>query len=474
MHKLYEDALFYFKEISKIPRPSGHEEKIAAYLVDFAKQHQLSYTTDDTHNVWITKPATSGMEMHAPVLLQGHTDMVCECAPGVVHDFLKEPLDLEEQDGWLFAKGTTLGADDGTAVALMLALLASDHCKHPPLECLFTTCEETGMDGAQGFDYSQVRAKRLINLDSEAEDEITVGCAGSTRLQFVRDVTPMPFSQKALSVNLFGLTGGHSGVEIANGHANAITLLADALLSLYQTQPFQLAEMICDGKDNAIARNCTAVLSVTDLDAAKAHLQAWSQQIRCTLEPYDATFKFHLDRAKKPDMMFSFQDTGKLLRFLSLLPNGVIATVPEMPQMVQTSSNVGILHCDNTGFEIGCLLRSAEKAGMEMLLRKMETLAKLCDFSVQYGAAHPAWTYHKNGNLAEQYQSARKRICGKDTKICIIHAGLECGIIQQALGDLDAISVGPNILDIHTPSERLSLSSFATLCNTVELLLAEL
>ena len=262
----------YFEEISAIPRESYHEEKIADYLVNFAKERNLEWYRDDTNNVFIKAPATAGMENKAPVLLQGHTDMVCEKNSGVEHDFSKDPLKLYLDGDLLRARGTTLGADDGCAVAMMLTLLDGELAAHPPIECLFTAAEETGMDGAKNFDYSLISARRMINLDIDSLGNIFCGCAGGVRSDLTLAYTGVDFAGDALSVKLTGLVGGHSGSDINKGRANANKLMGRLLASLLSKTDARLVSVNGGSKENAIPRECEAIVAVSDAELAMEQL----------------------------------------------------------------------------------------------------------------------------------------------------------------------------------------------------------
>lgn len=467
-----EPLFAFFEDICAIPHGSSNEEKIADYICDFAKQRGLEYYRDSIHNVLIKKEGSAGFENAPPVLLQGHTDMVCEKNSDTIHDFEAEGLKLKVDSGWLYAEGTTLGADDGTAVAAMLAVLDDKNAVHPPLECLFTVQEETGMTGAFEFDYSKIKAKTMINLDSESLDVATVSCAGGvkTQIKYVCDMYKL--QNKPLKVSIKGLAGGHSGADIALERGNANKLMGRLLASLYNETPINLVSVCGGNKANAIPRECEAVISVLDYEETKEKLLDMAKTIQNELPSEDSEFKIRIEKAKNcGENMFSYKDTSRILSAICLLPDGVITKSRDIAGLVESSSNLGVITTQGNAVELTAMPRSSVESRLDDIMLKMELLAKNTGAEIFHHDRYPGWRYAKQSRIRDIYKSTFKELCGHEAKTAAEHAGLECGIIGNKLGGVDAVSIGPCILEIHTPNERLDLKSFA---DFYELLLAML
>ncbi len=458
----YEPAALFehFENISAIPRGSGNEAGIAAYLCDFAKNHGLESHTDALHNVLIKKPATPGREARPPVVLQGHTDMVCEKNAGVEHDFLRDGLRLRVDDGWLSAEGTTLGGDDGAAVAIMLALLEDDSFPHPALECVFTTQEETGMDGALGFDWSLVRGRTLINLDSEALDVATVSCAGGATGEIRFSCAPQPYGGQALRVFVSGLAGGHSGTDIRHGRANSVITLCRMLSEAAQKTPLRICSLNGGCKSNAIPRECEAVIAVEDPAAAETALRESADRISKELTAADAAFRAEISPATA-ETAFSASDTRRLLAFAALVPNGVQSRSPAAPELVESSSSLGVVRTQGDAVTFTVMPRSSVDSRLDSIIMKINILAQTLGADCAFRERHPGWAYAANSPIRERYLETYREYFGTEARAEAIHAGLECGVISQKLGGIDAVSIGPEMRDIHTPDERMNLRSFA-------------
>ncbi len=474
IHGYEPDALFgYFEAISAIPRGSGNEQGIADYLVRFAEEHGLFCLRDELNNVFIRKPATPGYEDKPTVMLQGHTDMVCEQNEGTGHNFETEGLELYVEKGWLKARGTTLGGDDGVAVAIMMAVLADRSLPHPEVECLFTTGEETGLYGATGFDYSVVKAQKLINLDSEEEGVATVSCAGGIGLdfRFKPDRLPLAKIAKPLSVTVSGLAGGHSGADIHLERGNADILLTRMLAALYREHPFNLITVSGGTRGNAIPREAGAVLMTAEPEAATAFLADYAETVKAWLPKEDKRFRVKVGKAKGSfETMLSFADTNRLLTLTALMPNGVMGRMPDCPELVQTSNNLGVIRDEG---EDGILLiyhgRSSLDSKMDVLAHTAERLAALLELKLNINGRYSGWPMRSDSPLAKDFMAVAGAVLG-DTcqpRICAIHAGLECGIICAAVEGLDAISIGPALKGIHAPGEALELGSMARLYRIV-------
>lgn len=470
IHGYQPESLFrYFEEISAIPRGSGNEKGIADYLVAFAEDRGLFVLRDKLHNVFIRKAATEGYEAKPAVMLQGHTDMVCEQNEGTGHDFERDGLDLYVENGWLKARGTTLGGDDGAAVAIMLAVLDDDTLCHPTLECLFTTGEETGLYGATGFDYSVVQAKRLINLDSEEEGVATVSCAGGIGLDFrlKAERYPIPTIARPLSIELSGLVGGHSGADIHLERGNADILLCRMLSVLYEEHPFHLVTVGGGTRGNAIPREARAVIFTDRPDEAATFLKDYASVVKEWLPREDQGFRVKVGKAKGDfASMLSFADTRRLLDLTGWMPNGVLAKMRDIPDMVETSNNLGVIRDEG---EAGILLiyhgRSSLDSKMDILALTAKRAAKALGVELDINGRYSGWPMRSDSALASDFLAVAKDIFGERTtpRLAAIHAGLECGILCAAVPGMEAISIGPELKGIHAPGEAMELSSFARL-----------
>lgn len=471
-----EKLFNYFEDISAVPRGSGNERGIADFIEKFAKDRGLFCIRDSLNNVFIRKPATPGYEAQPGIMLQGHTDMVCEKNAGTEHDFLADGLELYIENGWLKAHGTTLGGDDGCAVAAMLYALDSDTLCHPELECLFTTGEETGLYGATGFDYSVVRSKKLINLDSEAEGIATVSCAGGIGLDFsfVPDRIPTPTFCRPLSVEISGLSGGHSGEDIIREKGNAIILLMRTLSALYEIHPFSIVTLSGGGRGNAIPREASAVIFTDEPDNAAEFIKNYSKTLREWLPACDSGMRVRVGKAKgEHGKMLTLADSSRIFNLTSFIPNGVISRIPEKLTMVETSNNLGILSDDGEKILFVYHGRSSLDSKMDVLALTAKRAAKALGFELDINGRYSGWPMKTDSSLAEEFVAAAKTVLGDNAepRTAAIHAGLECGIICGAVPGLDAISIGPVLKDIHSPGERLDLGSFARMWEIVKIML---
>ncbi len=470
----YPEKLFnYFEEISAIPRGSGNEKGIADYIEAFAKKRGLFCVRDELNNVFIRKNATEGYDNETPIMLQGHTDMVCEQNEGTGHDFDNDGLDLYIENGWLKAKGTTLGGDDGVAVAIMLCILDNNSLCHPVIECLFTTGEETGLYGATGFDYSVVTSQKLINLDSEEEGVATISCAGGIDIGFTikTDRVPIPNFARPLMIELSGLTGGHSGAEIHLQRGNANILMSKILNILYEKHPFTLVTVSGGTRGNAIPREAKAVIFTDEPEEAEETLKSLIPTVKSWLPKEDKRFKLKVGKARgEYKDMLTFADTVKYLTLTTLMPDGVIAMMNGMSNMVETSNNLGVVK-DNRedGIAFTYHGRSSSDSKTDNLEITAKRLAKALDIDLNLNGRYSGWPMKDGSKLAEQYCKAVKTVCGENAnpRLAAIHAGLECGIICSHVEGMDAISIGPELKGIHAPGEALELSSMERLYSIV-------
>lgn len=469
-----ESLFHYFEKISAIPRGSYHEEKIADFLVEFAKERGLECYRDRQNNVLIKAPASADRQGAAPLMLQGHTDMVCEKNGDVEHDFLTDPLKLIAEGNELHADGTTLGADDGIAVAMMLALLDGEIASHPAYECLFTTAEEVGLDGAKAFDYGRISARRMINLDNEELDVVTVGCAGGVRTDLTRAYREEPFAGEAVRVKVGGLFGGHSGADINSGRANANRLMGRLLAGLLREGDARIVSICGGSKDNAIPRECEAVLAVEDGEKAQLLLTDLAEAIAGELSPDDREFSVTVEDADPDTGMMSREDTGRLALILADTPAGVLAMSRQVPGLVEYSRNLAVVRAGEGSAQVTFSDRSSRESQLDASERELELLGRTLGYEVSHRGRYPGWDCAERSDLRGAYLNAYRQVTGEDAQVTIIHAGLECGIIYSALPDMDVISVGPTMRDIHSPKETLNLESTETFWQILKTLIEKM
>ncbi|MBQ7152363.1 MAG: aminoacyl-histidine dipeptidase [Clostridia bacterium] len=456
------DYLTCFKDLCAIPHPSYGTKAVSDYCMRFAKERGLEAVQDGANNVVIRKPASKGYEDHPVLILQAHLDMVCEKTADSETDPATQPLALCEEGDYLFAKGTTLGGDDGIGVAYCLSVLSDDSLPHPPLEVLLTTDEEVGMLGADALDPALITGRRLINLDSEKEGELLVGCAGGAHVIMRLPVVLERKTGILYKIDIGGLLGGHSGTEIDKGHANAAHLLAEALSFLRERHDVSILTLGGGMKDNAIPRLAHAELVIgthTHLTALEKDLSKLESKFRAKY-PADAGVTVSGKAGKAPDTYdcFSGPMADRLLDLLCGLPNGVMK-MSSLPGLVQTSLNLGILEHSGQDVTMMISVRSSVTKECEELVASLRTHAEKASASFQTGGRYPAWEFNPASPLAAVMAAQYKALYGKDCSIATIHAGLECGLFSEKWPGLDAVSCGPDLLDIHTPGEKLSLSS---------------
>ncbi len=458
----------YFEEISAIPRASGNEAGMADYLMDFAATHGLEATRDAVHNVFIRRPGSVGRENEPALLLQAHTDMVAEKHSHVVHDFAKDPIRLIQEGSILHADGTTLGADDGFGVAVILGLLAEKDLSTPPLECLFTVSEETGMIGAGNFDYGRITARRMLNLDSAEEDTVIIGCCGGLRSELTLPVTEAPADGDAIRIQLAGLCGGHSGEDIHRGRRNAHILMGEILQSLLDCRDFRLSYISGGDKDNAIPRECEAVIVTPHSELLLAELSRLEASIKTRVTAVEDG-GITLSHAVEPaTVTLTAKDTAAVLRILSLR-NGVLYMRTEPPIMPETSRNLARIRTEQGKISIGFSSRSNKPAHIEESQTELDNVAEALGGSVYHHSAYPGWVSPADSELVLCWQKAYREATGKETSPTLIHAGLECGLISAKLEGLSAISVGCNVKDLHTPAESMELDSLVRIWQTAVL-----
>lgn len=453
-------VFYYFEELCKIPHGSGNTKQISDYLVSFAKEHGLEYVQDEMNNVVIYKPATEGYEDAPAVILQGHMDMVCEKRPDVDHDFTKDPLNISVKDGYVTANGTTLGGDDGIAVAYGLALLESTELAHPALEVLITVDEEIGLLGAEGFDCSALKGKRLINLDSEAEGSLWISCAGGLSGISTIPVQRVEAEGQKAAVKITGLMGGHSGAEIDKKRANANVLMGRFLYTLQKEAAYEIISLAGGQKDNAITREADAELLVEDVNAVKACAEKVQKGFREEYAGTDEGITIEItDLGASSARALHPTSREKVLFFLMEVPFGIQKMSGSIDGLVETSTNIGIVKLGEDEFLGSSSVRSSVEAAGAALSDKICYLTEFLggDYTVQ--GAYPAWEYRKDSPLRDQMVEVYEEMYGEKPNVVAIHAGLECGLFYKKIEGLDCVSLGPNMKDIHTSEEVLDIAS---------------
>ena len=448
----------YFEEMCAIPHGSRNNTAMSNWLVKFAADRGLEHYQDEAENVIIIKPATAGYETAEPVIIQGHMDMVCEKAPDCAKDMAVEGLDLAIDGDWVYAKGTTLGGDDGIAVAMGLALLDSDDVAHPRLEVVITTDEELGMDGAVALDASVLRGRRMLNIDSEEEGVFTVSCAGGCGSKVILPVKRETFAGTAMTVEVGGLTGGHSGVEIHKGRANADTVLGRVLYAAAQQTALRLISVEGGLKDNAIPSAAKAVVVVENAAAFRQVCARMAEILRAEYAVTDAGIT--LTAAEGGDGVAMDEDsTNRVLCLLTCAPNGVQVMSADIEGLVQTSLNLGVLYTKEDHIYASFCIRSSVDSEKVMMQERVACLARQLGGSCTVSGDYPGWAYRQNSPLRDLMTAVYVEQYGAQPRIEAIHAGLECGLFAGKIADLDCVSIGPNLKEIHTPRERLSIAS---------------
>mgnify|MGYP003250882827 FL=1 len=455
-----QGVFHYFAEICKVPRPSKKEEKIIAYLQAFGKKHNLETLTDEVGNVLIKKPATPGMENRKTIVLQSHVDMVCEKNNDVQHDFLNDPIETEIDGEWLKAKGTTLGADNGIGVATELAILTDNTIAHGPLECLFTIDEETGLTGAFALKEGFMNGDILLNLDSEDEGELFIGCAGGidTVAQFAYQEVDVPAGYFCCKVQVKGLKGGHSGGDIHLGRGNANKILNRFLSQTLKKYDMYLCEIDGGNLRNAIAREAHAVIALPEADkhAVRADLNIFAAEVQAEYNVTDPDLQLLMEseapRAKAID-----KDTTKhLLQAIYAVPHGVYAMSQDIPGLVETSTNMASVKMKPGNIiRIETSQRSSTASSKRDMNTMVRTVFEMAGAEVSSGEGYPGWKPNPHSEILEIATASYKRLFGVDAKVKAIHAGLECGLFLDKYPTLDMISFGPTLQGVHSPDERM-------------------
>ncbi len=449
-----EKALRFFEEFSKIPRGSGNTKAIADYLVKFAKDRGLEVIRDSSDNVIIRKAATSGYEDHPGVIIQGHTDIVALKTPNCTLDMEKKGLELYRDGDFLRANGTTLGADDGVAMAYALAILDSSEVSHPELEAVFTSDEEVGLLGATALDTTTLRGRMLINIDSDEEGIFTAGCAGGGRIDINLPLKTKTHIGQIYTMQIAGLRGGHSGVEIGKNRVNAIKAIVEILSKLDRVR---IAKIVAGSADNAIPSE-SMVTFITK--SSIFEISSAVNEVKKTMPETEDEVRFKVDMKLSSAKMLSLEDSADILSLINEMPNGVTRMSEDIEGLVETSLNMGIIKMTDKTLDLTISVRSAKGEEKKKLIAKVKEVAESHGASVSVRGEYPAWEYRKDSHLRDVMCRVYREMYSKNATVVTIHAGLECGIFSDKIEGLDCISMGPDNFDIHTPEERLSLSSF--------------
>lgn len=452
----------YFEKLCAVPHGSGNTKQISDLCVDFAKELGLAYRQDEANNLIIWKAGTAGYESAAPVILQGHMDMVCAKTRDCPKNMDKEGLDIATDGEWIWAEKTSLGGDNGAAVAMILGLLSDEELPHPPLEAVFTVDEETGMGGAFALDCSDLKGRQLLNLDSEEEGVFTVSCAGGARLDcFIPAVQEPLAGETGYAVSISGLQGGHSGMDINRGRASANQLLGRVLYTAAERiGGLRVSELRGGQFDNVICSQSWGSVAVPGDRAAdfEAFIQGINSELRTEYAGCDQGVSVTCGPAEA-ETALSVEDTRRLLRTLLILPQGVQAMSADFPGLVQTSLNLGVLRMEDDGLHAVISVRSCIASQKEALCRQVQAILETGGGRLRPRSAYPGWEYCRQSAVRDRLLAAYRKTSGREGRLEATHGGLECGIFIEKLPGLDVVSLGPDIRDVHSPRERLSVSS---------------
>ncbi|GAB4169018.1 MAG: aminoacyl-histidine dipeptidase [Calditrichia bacterium] len=460
----------YFYEISQIPRCSRNEEKVREYVLNFAKEHGLEYKLDSVGNVAIKKPATPGMENKPGVVIQGHLDMVCEKNAGTEHDFSKDPIKLKVEGEWLTADGTTLGADNGIAIAMALAAMADENLQHGPLEALFTIDEETGLTGATELASDMVDGRILLNIDSEELGALYIGCAGGKDTEGFLPIewTGTPSGYKAVQLAVTGLKGGHSGLNIHEGRGNAIRLATRVLYNANKSLDFHVYHAEGGSKHNAIPREAFVKLVVkeSDLGALKELAATFENIFKGEISDIEPDLKVSVEEIdENPAQVFSKNTQTKMIQMLYALPHGVMEMSRAVPGLVETSTNLAVLTTQEKQISVLTSQRSSVMSARDDIADRVTAIFEAVGAEAHQGGGYPAWTPNPDSPLLKLCKDVYKKLSGKEPEVKAIHAGLECGIIGDKFEGMDMISFGPDIQGAHSPDEKVKIKDVEIIWN---------
>ncbi len=453
------NVFHFFEQLAAIPHGSTNTKAISDWCVEFAKERGLEHYQDDKNNVIIIKAATPGYENAAPVIVQGHLDMVCEKAPDCTKDMTTEGLDLAVDGDVIYAKGTTLGGDDGVAISMALAVLDATDIPHPRFEAVFTTDEEIGMLGAVDIDVSPLKARRMLNIDSEDEGVFTVSCAGGNMTRCDLPIYREAFAGSALTVRVSGLIGGHSGVEINKGRANSSMLMGRILGALDGKTAFRLVSVNGGLKDNAIPRETAAVLVAQDADAVRDVCAALGETFRSEFRTTDPDITVTAEAADAAALPMDLDSTNRIVCLLACAPNGIQVMSADMPGLVQTSLNLGVLVTEEQRVRASFCVRSSVETQKRMLVDRLRVLTARLGGQIAIFGDYPGWQYQTESPLRDLMVEVFSEQYGREPKVEAIHAGVECGMFVDKIPDLDCVSFGPDLTGIHTYHEKMHIAS---------------
>lgn len=455
----------HFDKILTIPRGSKNERAIGQSVIEIAKKHGFSYKQDDIGNIVVSKPATPGFESAPITILQAHLDMVNEKNADVEHDFTKDPIKPNRDGDYLKASGTTLGSDNGIGVATALAVMESTNIQHGPLELLFTVDEETGLTGASSLQKDFLKGKQLINMDTEEEGSIYVGCAGGAGINLTLPLqhNSLPSNSMTLAIKLHGLRGGHSGVDIHLQRGNAIKLLARALYGVYKNNKFHFVSLTGGNMHNAIPREAFASVAVSESEQGNFEkaLNGQFQAIQAEFKPADPDMKLTISSTENENKVFNEETTQKVLYLLNALPHGVIAMSYDIPDLVETSSNLATVKIQNNDMVIHVSNRSSVASAIQAIQDRVGAIGHLAGVKVEELEGYPGWKPNLDSHVLKVAKEVHTKLLGKEPKIKAVHAGLECGIIGEKYPGMDMVSLGPQIEFPHSPDEQVKIGSVA-------------
>jgi len=447
----------FFEEICAIPRGSGNMEKIGDYCLEFANKRSLKSYRDQTGNVVIFKEATKGYENSETVMLQGHMDIVCQKIEGLDFDFEKDAIIPYVDGEYIKAKGTTLGADNGIAMAMIMAILDDDSLEHPAIEAVFTTDEETGMEGAIEFCCDGLKSKKMINLDAEEPENITVSCASGSDFEMFIPLKRKNKQGKCIELVLDGLSGGHSGVEIHSGRVNADILAGRILNYLNSKTDFDIVSIDGGNKANAIPSRC--VIKIVAQQSVEETLEEYLKIVKTEISAREPNFKWSINICEGEFEAIETPSKDQLVFMLLLTPNGVMQMSADIEGLVETSLNLGILKTDSDEMYLKYMLRSNKSSSLKSLEEKMITFSSCIECKIKSSGHNPPWEFKKGSKLQEICKEAYKEKLGFEPKIVAIHAGLECGVFADKIDGLDCVAIGPELKEVHTPNERIKIST---------------
>ena len=449
----------FFEDLCALPHGTHQTGPVSDYLVDFAQRRGLRYRRDEVNNVVIWKDAAPGYEDAPTLMLQGHMDMLVEKEHSCARDTEQQGLEIFVAGDEIGAHGTTLGADDCIGVAMALAVLDDDHLRHGPLECVFTVDEEMGMQGVRALDVSDLKAKYMINLDSLEERVFTVSCAGSTRVVSTLPVGREPFDGRVCALMVDGLVGGHSGEDIHRGRANANRLMGRALTALMEKTELRLLTVSGGAKDNTIPRDAAALIAVKDLEAAKAAAKALAATLENEYRAAENRIRVRLFPTRSHFMPMDEESTRRAAAFLFCAPNGVQMMSAEVPGLVQTSLNYAMVYTEDDRVVSRFMIRSCINSQAEDTARRVMALTRALGGEAVVPSSYSAWQYRPDSHLREVMTDAFMTVYGMAPRIAAQHASLECGIFSGKMPELDCVSIGPDVVNVHTPRERLRIAS---------------